>query len=149
MITLIAVAMHMLVRDLPGNAARIARLTVWPFVVFYGAGEAILGVATGVRVHNGDASGALALWDNAILADLLPTPGSISWVVAAIAAAVAYRRPGAPIAVPALLAISSLAILHGPPIGPFALVCFAAAVVVLAHQPATTNVKAAAVDARA
>ena len=42
-----------------------------------------------------DASGALALWDNAILADLLPTPGSISWVVAAIAAAVAYRRPGA------------------------------------------------------
>ena len=86
---------HAHARPRPARQRRTDRLglTVWPFVVFDGAGEAILGVATGVRVHNGYASGALALWDNAILADLLPTPGSISWVVAAIAAAVAYRRP--------------------------------------------------------
>jgi hypothetical protein len=40
-----------------------------------------------------------------------------------------------PLAVPILIAASSIAFLHTPPFGPFALVCFAAAVVLIARGP--------------
>jgi hypothetical protein len=36
-IGLIGVALYMLVRDLPGPAARISRLAIGPFVLLYGA----------------------------------------------------------------------------------------------------------------
>ena len=51
-IGLIGAALYLLVKDLPGRAARISRLAIGPFVLFYGAGEAILGVATGVLVQH-------------------------------------------------------------------------------------------------
>ena len=59
--------------------------------------------------------------------------GAVAWVVAAIASAFAYRRAGAPVAVSILLALSALTALHPPPFGPLGLVCFAAAVGLLAH----------------
>jgi hypothetical protein len=140
-IGLMGYALYLLVRGVPGTAARIARLAIGPFVVFYAAGEAILGIAAGVLVRDANdssegplsasAEAATTLWNNAISADLLPAIGSVAWIVATLATAVTYRRLGAPLAIPILIAVSSLAILHAPPPGPFALVCFAAAVVLL------------------
>lgn len=51
--------------------------------------------------------------------------------MAAIAAAVALRKAGARVAVVVLVALSAIVALHPPPFGPFGLLCFAAAVVLL------------------
>ena len=67
-IGLMSAVLRMLVRDLPGRAARISRLAITPFVLLYGAGEAILGVATGVQ----------AIWNDVIAADVIMGLGSIA-----------------------------------------------------------------------
>jgi hypothetical protein len=54
--------------------------------------------------------------------------------VANIAAAVAFRQPGARTAVVALLGLSAIVVFHPPPIGPAGLLCFTAAVVLLARE---------------
>src|SRR5215217_3637276 len=54
--------------------------------------------------------------------------------VAALAAAVAYHRVGAPLAVSLLLGLSAIVLMHGPPIGPIGLVCFATAIALLARS---------------
>ena len=46
-IGLIGLVLYLLVRDLPGGAARISRLAIGPFVLFYGAYEAVIGLAVG------------------------------------------------------------------------------------------------------
>ena len=143
-IGLMGAALYMLVRDLPGRAARISRLAIGPFVLFYGAGEAILGVATGVLVQHANdvpagerpaaADAVTALWENTISDDVLITIGGLAWVIAAIAAAVAHRRAGAPMSAVLLLGLSSIVVVHPPPVGPAALVLFATAVVLLARR---------------
>jgi hypothetical protein len=127
-------ALFLLVRDLPGPAAAAGRLAVIPYVLFYGAAEAVLGVATGILVDHGDARAAQALWDDALTGDVLPALGAVAWLVGVLGAALAYRRAGAPLAVPVLLALSAIALLHAPPTGPFGLLCFAGAVAVLAQK---------------
>jgi hypothetical protein len=47
-IGLIGLALYLLVRELPGRAARISRLAIGPFVLLYGAWEAVIGLAIGV-----------------------------------------------------------------------------------------------------
>jgi hypothetical protein len=154
-IGLIGAALYLLVRDLPGRAARISRLAIGPFVLFYGAGEAILGVATGVLVqHTNDVSAGnrtaaadavTALWDNPISDDVLISIGGVAWVVATVAAAIAYRGAGAPMSAVVLLGLSSIAVVHAPPVGPVALVMFATAVLLLArNQRAVPAVRARA-----
>ena len=119
-------------------------------MLFYAAGEAVLGVATGVLVEHandvpederaGAASVPQELWDNFITADLFAAVGSVAWAVAVFAAAVAYRHVGAPIAASILLALSALTLLHAPPTGPVGLLFFAAAVALLAwSQRAATG----------
>ena len=144
-IGLMGAALYLLVADLPGRAARISRLAIGPFVLFYGAGEAILGVATGVLVEHANnvpagerpaaADAVTALWDNIISDDLLISIGSVAWIIAAIAAAVAYRGIGAPMSAVVLLGLSAVVVVHPPPVGPVALVAFATAVVLLARTP--------------
>src|SRR5688572_18812789 len=51
-IGLMGVALYMLVRDLPGKAARISRLAIGPFVLFYGAWETVIGLATRALVQH-------------------------------------------------------------------------------------------------
>ena len=142
-IGLIGAALLALVRDLPGPAARVCRVAAGAFVVLYGAGEAVLGVAVGVLVRRANglpdedraptAQAIQALWDDPVAAHLIPTTGAVAWVVAAVvAAAIAFHLAGAPWAVPVLLVLSSIVVLHGPPLGPVGLLCFAAAVPVLA-----------------
>jgi hypothetical protein len=145
-IPLMGVALYMLVRDLPGKAATISRLAIGPFVLFYSAWETVIGLATGALVqHANDApagerpavSDAIqSLQDNLIVGEMgvLAIVGALAWITAAIAAAVAVRRAGAPVLATVLLGLSLVVISHPPPIGPIGLACFAGAVIVLHHS---------------
>ena len=143
-IGLMGVALYLLVRDLPGGAARISRLAIGVFVLFYAAWETVIGLATGALVQHGNdvpaderpaVSDAIqSLQENIVVGEMSVAAvlGGVAWIVAVIAAAVAYRRVGAPVVVSVLLGLSAVVISHPPPIGPFGLLCFAAAVAVLA-----------------
>lgn len=144
-IGLMGAALYLLVRDMPGRAARISRLAIGPFVLFYAAWEAVIGLAIGVLVQHANdapagqrpavADSIQSLGDNVIIGDpgIVGSVGAIAWIVAAIAAAVAYRNAGAPVLAWVLLGLSALVVSHPPPIGPIALVFFAAAVALLAR----------------
>jgi hypothetical protein len=137
-------AVMLLVSDLPGLAAKISRVAAVAYVLCYGATEAIIGIAAGVLVRYanvapenervGVAAAAQRLWDGMLGDDVTGTVGAIAWAAAIIAAAIALRQAGAPLAVSLLLAVSTIALLHGPPIGPIGLVFFAAAVALLARS---------------
>ena len=73
---------------------------------------------------------------NAIIGDagVVGVLGALAWVVAAIAAAVAYRDAGAPALAWLLLGCRRVVVSHPPPIGPIGLVFFAAAVALLARS---------------
>jgi hypothetical protein len=137
-IALMGEALYLVLRDLPGPAAQISRLAIVPFIAFYAAADAIAGLATGVLVNEANdgaatAQGAQALWDNFITGNLLFWIGGTAWIVAALAAAVAFRQAGARTAVVALVALSAILVFHGPPLGPIGLLCFAGAVVLIAR----------------
>ncbi len=145
-IALLGVVLFMLVKDLPGRAARIARVAVIPFVVCYGAWEVVIGLAVGALVQHANDSPASdrpamadaiqSLGDNAIIgeAGVLVSVGALAWVVAVIAAAVAFHGVGAPLMASVLLGLSAIVVSHPPPIGPIGLVCFAGAVALLARS---------------
>lgn len=145
-IGLMGVALYLLVRDMPGRAAKVSRLAIGPFVLFYAAWEAVIGLAIGVLVQHGNdapvsqrpavADAIQSLGDNAIIGDpgVVGSVGAIAWVVAAVAAAVAYQRAGAPTLAWVLLGLSAVVVSHPPPVGPIALLFFAGAVVLLARS---------------
>jgi hypothetical protein len=156
-IGLIGLALYLLVRDLPGRAARISRLAIGPFVLFYAAYESVIGLAIGALVQHGNdapvrqrpavADAIQSLGDNVIVGDpgVVAMVGSLAWIVAVVAAAVAYRHVGAPLLATILLALSFMVVSHPPPIGPIGLLCFASAVVLLARaQNASSRLEAAA-----
>jgi hypothetical protein len=143
-IALMGEALYLLLRGVPGRAAQIGRLAIVPFVALYAAADAIAGLATGILVKEANdgadtAAGAQALWDNFITGDLLFWLGGTAWIVAAIAAAVAFRQAGARTAVVVLLGLSAIVVFHAPPIGPLGLLFFAAAVVLLARGGQARN----------
>ena len=143
-IGLMGAALFVLVSGLPGLPAMISRVAAGAFVLCYGAAEAILGIAAGVLVRYanvapeheraGVAAAIQRLWDDVISADLASTVGAIAWAVGILSAAVALRQAGAPLAVSLLLAVSTITLLHGPPIGPIGLVFFATAIALLARS---------------
>jgi hypothetical protein len=142
-IALMGGALYLLLRDVPGRAAHISRLAIVPFVALYAAADAIAGLATGVLVKDANdgaatADGAQALWDNFITGDLLFWLGGTAWIVAAIAA-VAMRQAGARTAVVVLIGLSAIVASHPPPLGPLGLLCFAAAVILLARGGQARN----------
>ena len=138
-IGLMGVALYLLLRDVPGRAAAVGRMAIGPFVLFYGAWEAVIGLATGVLVQHandvppGDraaVSDAIqSLQGNVIVGDpgIVAGLGVLAWVTAVTAAVIAYRGLGAPLWVLVLLALSVVVVSHPPPIGPVGLVCFAVA----------------------
>jgi hypothetical protein len=155
-IGLLGLAVYLLVRDLPGRAARISRLAIGPFVLFYAAWESVIGLAIGALVQHGNdvpvrqrpavADAIQSLGDNVIVGDpgVVAMVGSLAWVVAVVAAAIAYRHVGAPLLATVLLALSFMVVSHPPPIGPIGLVCFASAVALLARaQRASSRLEAA------
>jgi hypothetical protein len=154
-IGLIGLALYMLVRDMPGTAAKVSRMAIGPFVVLYGAWETVVGLGVGALVqHANDAPAAQqaaiaetiqSIGQNSLVGDagIVGLLGFLAWVVATVAAAVAYKNAGAPVAAWMLLGLSLLIGSHPPPIGPIGLVCFAGAVALLArHERAPAVVSA-------
>ena len=163
---LLAIATYLLLRGLESRAAMLSRVALVFFLVFYTAYEVTVGVGTGVLVDyaNGlPAAEQAAVTDaiqhyngNAILGDPVSvslTLGLLGWVVAMIAAAVALRRAGAGWPVTVLVGIAALFVIHPPPVGPAALVCFAAAAALIelarARDTKTLGPAAAAASAPA
>ena len=62
--------------------------------------------------------------------------GFFGWVVAMLAAAVAFKRAGAGWPVTILVGLSAFVAIHPPPVGPVGLVCFAAAAVLIERRRA-------------
>jgi hypothetical protein len=156
-IGLIGLALYLLVRDLPGRAAKISRLAIGPFVLFYAAYESVIGLAIGALVQHGNdvpvrqrpavADAIQSLGDNVIVGDpgIVAMVGSLAWIVAVVAAAIAYRQVGAPLLATVLLGLSFMVVSHPPPIGPIGLLCFASAVALLARaQRASSRLEAGA-----
>jgi hypothetical protein len=141
-IPLMAVVVYLLLRGVEGTAAWVSRIALVPFVVFYSAWEVLQGIGVGILANelNGLPQAQPALREDVVqdFAEhaligpfgVFGSIGSMGLIVAGIAAGVAlYRRAGAPISVPILLAISGLLItVHPPPYGPTGLALFIVAV---------------------
>jgi hypothetical protein len=141
-IPLFAYVVYVLLRGVGGTAARVARIALVPYAVFYGAYETLQGIGNGVLAHNINGlpaaergTGAQLMQDfgeNVILRDLgvLSSLGSLAFLIAAIATGIAlHRHAGAPVAVPILLGLAGFLIpAHPPPFGPTGLALFIIAV---------------------
>lgn len=143
-IPLMAIATYLLLSGLESRAATVSRISLVFFLVFYTAYEVTVGLGAGILV---DYANGLPAAEQAAVADaiqdytgngMLGDPVSVSlvvgllgWVVALIAAAVALRRAGAGWPATVLIGGAALFAVHPPPVGPAALVCFAAAAVLI------------------
>ena len=167
-IPLMGGVIYTLLRGVEGRAAQVGRIAVFPFVVFYGAFELLVGVGTGILVAEVN---ALPEAEQAVGARLVedfagnPLPlaftilGGASLVTALLAAGVAFSttpdgtRRLAPVA---LLALSAPLIgIHEPPAGPAGLALFIGAVLLVARDnpqkasreaPANSSLQVAAME---
>ena len=161
-IPLMAVVVYVLLRGVEGTAALVSRIALAPYVVFYGAWEAMYGIGLGILadVVNGlpaseRATGAVVIQDygeHVLLRGfgVLVSLGSIAFIIAMVAAAIALRRhAGASLAVAILLGISGFLITaHPPPFGPTGLALFIAAVLLLWRSQARGRVPAVVAEPR-
>jgi hypothetical protein len=134
LILLLAWGIWLLVKDLPGRAAQVARVAIVPYAIAYSMFDAIAGVSLGeiVRLAN-NASPA----DGAVVQRLMDDSGTdfvgisiwvasgLTWFVMALAAAVAVRQIGGrgPTLVMAIGA-AIFAIAHPFPTGPIGIALF-------------------------
>jgi hypothetical protein len=132
-ILLLAWGTWLLVKDLPGRAAQVARVAIVPYAIAYSMFDAIAGVALGgiVRLAN-DASAA----DGAVVQRLMDrgtdyvgmalfVASDLSWFVMALAAAIAVKPIGGR-GPTLLMAIGAaiFAIAHPFPTGPIGITLF-------------------------
>ena len=117
----------MLLAGLESVAATVARAALVVWLVFFSAFDAVAGIATGVlsrhansltgEEQEGVVSAVDYLFDDSVLAgggfSVLGNLGQGSWMVVAIAAALAFHRAGAPRAVVVAMALSVLFAAHG------------------------------------
>ena len=143
LLPLLGIAVFVLLRGLESRAAMVSRVAVLFFLVFFTAYEVSVGVGTGILV---DYANGLPAAEQAAVADaiqdynrnwIVTDPsiamivGALGWVVAMIAAAVAFRRSGAGWLITLLVGGAALFAIHPPPVGPVGLVCFASAAVLI------------------
>ena len=140
---LLGIAAFVLLHGISSRAATVSRIALVFFLVFYTAYESNVGIGTGILV---DYANGLPASEQAVVADaiqdynrnpLLTDPslsllaGGFGWIVAMIAAAVAFRQVGASWGLTLLIGFAAVFAVHPPPIGPIGLVCFAAALVLV------------------
>lgn len=103
LILLVAWSIWLLVEDLPGRAARIARLAIVPFAIAYTAFDAIVGIAVGLVVREANSMSAedaavvtrmLDGMDGEVVPIVIWLLSGLTWLVAAVSAAVALRPIG-------------------------------------------------------
>ena len=143
LLPLLAIAAFVVFRDLGGRAALVSRIAILFFLVFFTAYEVSVGVGTGILV---DYANSLPAAEQAVVADAIQdynrnwivtdpsiamVVGALSWIVAMIAAAIAFRRSGGGWPVTLLIGGAALFAIHPPPLGPIGLVCFACAAVLI------------------
>jgi hypothetical protein len=155
-IPLTATVVYLLLRDVEGSAARVSRVALASFVLFYATWEALLGIGLGLFVDevNGlpvaeQAAGAKAVEgfaDSGVIR-AFELIGTGSLFVALAAAGTALRRHGsAPLAVPVLLVLAAVPIAwHVPPFGQIGLALFLAAVLLVVRARSTAGVAGTAV----
>jgi len=149
-IPLMAGVMLLLLRDVEGTAAWVARVAVAVFAVVYLVFEAVVGIGTGLLVDNIDAVPASERADlvedyiESSLVKVFETVGSAGWIVAAIAAALALSRRadgGRSVAVILLLVLSAVPItFHVTPFGPVGLAMFIGAILLVVRDRAAAYV---------
>jgi hypothetical protein len=133
LILMLAWGVWLLVEDLPGRAAQIARLAIVPYAIAYSMFDAIAGVALGgiVRVAN-DASAADAAAVQRLMDSGMDYVGmgiwiasGLTWFAMAFAAAVAVKQVGG-LGPTLLMAIGAaiFAIAHPFPTGPIGIGLF-------------------------
>jgi hypothetical protein len=139
LIGLIAYALWTLVDGLPGLAAKVARFAVLPFVIAYTAFESIVGTAKGIMIvasanySESDQAAIQRVFDGDHWAGyLFYIAAGLSWLVAAVAVAVAVRQI-APLYVSLLLGIGGaiFAVGHPKPPGPIGMTLFLVGVALL------------------
>lgn len=141
-VPLLATAIYLLVRGIEGAAARIARIALVPFVLFYAAWETLIGIGMGLlvddvsgRPESEQAAGAALVEDFADdgVVRAFELIGTGSLLVALPAAGIALRRGAhAPLAVPILLVLAALPIAwHVTPFGQVGLGLFVVAVILV------------------
>ena len=143
-VPLLGAVVFLLLRGVEGTAARVSRVALASFVVFYTAWEVVVGIGLGVLT---DEVNALPAADRATGASLvegfadsglvrvMELVGTGSLLVALTAAGIAFRGAGASIVVPALFVLAAIPIAwHVTPFGQFGLALFVVAVVVLVRR---------------
>ena len=156
-IPLIAVVIYLLLRGVEGTAARVGRIALVPFVIFYGAFETLVGLGTGILVH--EVNGMVGAEKAA--GAVLVAEFNDNILIKGFGIFVEHRQPrfhrgddrhrhrpasprGAPLAVPILLGLSGFLITaHPPPFGPTGLALFIVAVLVFVRSQATGRSPAA------
>jgi hypothetical protein len=139
-VPLMAIAAYVLLNGLQSVAATVSRVALIFFLCFYTAYEVTIGLGAGILV---DYANGLPATEQAVVADaiqhytqddLLGDPvsvalllGLLGWVVAMVAAAIAFHGAGAGWPVTILLGVAAVFAVHPPPVGPVALICFAVA----------------------
>lgn len=155
-IPLMAVAIYLLVQGIENTAARVSRIALAPFALFYTAWEVLLGIGTGVLVQDVNGlpvaergTGSTLVNDfteNILIRDfgVFNIIGTLSLITATIAAGIALRQQaGVPVSVPILLGVCGFMIAaHPPPFGPIGLVLFVAAVLLYARSQTATRTHA-------
>jgi hypothetical protein len=145
---LMGLVVWLLVRDLSGRAATIARCALPIYAVFYGVWEALFGIATGLMADTGNhLTGAERAGVAEAVNDLASSPivgepglfvsvGSIAWWVGISAAIMALKHAGVSRWPLVLLALGGLMTFHVP-IGPPALVCLSLAAYLIERRRTT------------
>jgi hypothetical protein len=124
---LLALSVWMAVAELREVAAQVARWALLPFLVFYSAFDSLVGIGTGVLVRDGhempaaDQDAVERLVNSYNESFITGDPnvftylGTASWLVALIAAAVAWRRAGAGWLTTGALALAGIVFAVGHP----------------------------------
>src|SRR3712207_6282930 len=127
---LMGAGLWLLTDGLHGIATTVSRLGAAAFVVFYGAGDTLLGIATGIlargandlptEVREGRVEAIATIFESPI-ANLLYLVGELGWLVGLLAAVVAFYAASSPRLPLVLLVLSGCVLLvfdHPAPFGP-------------------------------
>jgi hypothetical protein len=124
LIGLIALAVYLLTDGLAGQAVRVSRWAIGVFAVFFSAYDAAAGIGTGYAMRSAQgfsAEGQAAVYEAVKDLPLISLPfglsivGTLAWVVALIATAIALRGAGASRGPFILLILAGVFLLGGHP----------------------------------
>jgi hypothetical protein len=140
---LMGYALWLLIRDLPGRAAKVARIAIPVYAVSYSIYETAMGIVSGIMSKEGNgltgaerdgvAAAVNAIPTNPIVGEpgVFASIGGLAWAIAIAGAIVALRQVGVGRGTQVLLGFGAIMVLHIPPFGPIALVCFSAAALLI------------------